>query len=235
MPKRTRDNRAWLLDELKNPVVARNYINAALADSEEMFLIALRNVAEAHGISKVAVESGRARESLYRTLSKAGNPRLDTLSSVLSVLGLQLAVEMTTPKKPSGKIPALIEEVRMPLEAEQKTEDRDAVEASQGAGYLGSMAGIIAMHDIGHPRISFATGTGKSASFAAVIGSTKYNPSLGQGTSHRDLNLGGIFSAQTIFLRQGESPEIKMLRKIKQTPSREAANPLLWSSTGVHG
>lgn len=224
MPKRTRDNRAWLLDELKNPIVARNYLNAALADSEEMFLIALRNVAEAHGIAKVAVESGRAREGLYRTLSKAGNPRLDTLSSVLNVLGLRMAVEMTEPKKASGGEPVFIEEIRMPLEAKQETKARGTIVAPQGAGYLGNIATeMIALHDIGHPRISFSTGTGKSASFAAAIGSAKYHPPTGQVISHRDLKLAGIFATETRFLEQGESP-IKMLQRIRQTPGREAAN-----------
>jgi probable addiction module antidote protein len=94
MPKRTRDHHAWLIEELKDPVVAANYLNEALCDSRQMFLKALRNVAEARRIARIAKEAGVRRESLYRTLSKRGNPRLDTLNSVLSVLGLQIAIEV---------------------------------------------------------------------------------------------------------------------------------------------
>jgi probable addiction module antidote protein len=58
------------------------------------FLKALRNVAEAGRMTRVAKEAGVRRESLYRTLSGHGNPRLDTLNSVLNVLGLQIAIEV---------------------------------------------------------------------------------------------------------------------------------------------
>jgi probable addiction module antidote protein len=92
MPKRTSDYQAWLLIQLKDPQVAADYLNAALDDSPEIFLLALRNVAEAHRIAKVAEEAGVSRESLYRTLSEDGNPRLSTLKAVLEVMGLHIAV-----------------------------------------------------------------------------------------------------------------------------------------------
>jgi probable addiction module antidote protein len=94
MPKRTRDYHAWLVEELKNREVAANYLNEALRNSRQTFLKALRNVAEAGTITKVAKKAGVRRESLYRTLSDRGNPRLDTLNSVLGVLGLQIAIEV---------------------------------------------------------------------------------------------------------------------------------------------
>lgn len=92
MPKRTKDYHSWLLVRLTNPRTAANYLNAAMNDSTEMFLTALRNVAEARTMAKVAQEAGVNRESLYRALSEEGNPRLSTLSSVLSVLGLKIFV-----------------------------------------------------------------------------------------------------------------------------------------------
>jgi probable addiction module antidote protein len=94
MPKRTRDYHSWQIKQLANPQTAAAHLNAALNDSKEMFLKALRNVAEAGTITKVAKKAGVRRESLYRTLSEYGNPRLDTLSSVLNVLGLQIAIEV---------------------------------------------------------------------------------------------------------------------------------------------
>jgi probable addiction module antidote protein len=93
MPKRTKNYHSWLLNRLTNPRAAANYLNAAMNDSAEMFLTALRNVAEARTMAKVAQEAGVNRESLYRSLSEEGNPRLSTLNSVLNALGLKIAVE----------------------------------------------------------------------------------------------------------------------------------------------
>ena len=93
MPKRTKDYRIGLLKELKDPQAAQHYLNAALEDSEEMFLRALRAVAEAHQMSWVAEEAGVSRESLYRMLSDAGNPRYSSLTGILRAIGLRLAVE----------------------------------------------------------------------------------------------------------------------------------------------
>jgi probable addiction module antidote protein len=94
MPKRTRDYRSWLRGQLTNPVAAANYINAAIEDSPEMLLVAVRNVAQAQKMAKVADRAGVNRESLYRTLSEEGNPTLDTLSSVLEALGLEIVVKV---------------------------------------------------------------------------------------------------------------------------------------------
>ena len=59
MPKRTRPYRESLLEDLQDATEASQYLNAALEDSEEMFLVALRDVAEARQMAKVA-EIGRA-------------------------------------------------------------------------------------------------------------------------------------------------------------------------------
>ena len=105
MPKRTKDHRSWLLNELEDQGVAANYINAALDDSLEMFLVALRNVAETHRMAKIAEEAGVTRESLYKTLSKEGNPCLDTLTAILQTLGLRITVEaIGQPSRLSGSI-----------------------------------------------------------------------------------------------------------------------------------
>jgi probable addiction module antidote protein len=77
---------------------AAAYLNAALEeeaeDAEELFLLALRNVAKARGIAKLAEEAALNRESLYRALSAKGNPRLSTIGAVLDALGLRLVVEV---------------------------------------------------------------------------------------------------------------------------------------------
>ena len=68
----------------KDSKFAAEYLKAALEDSDEprVLLLALRHLAQAHGIAKVAKAAGIERESLYRALSEKGNPRLSTLVAV---------------------------------------------------------------------------------------------------------------------------------------------------------
>ena len=96
MPKRTRLYRDSLLEDLQQPAEAAAYLNAALEDSDEMFLIALRDVAEARQMAKVAEAAGVARESIYRMLTSTGNPTYNTLLGILKGLGLRLSVTEVT-------------------------------------------------------------------------------------------------------------------------------------------
>jgi probable addiction module antidote protein len=82
-----------LLAKLVDPDTAAAYLNEAMNDSPEIFLKALRNVAQARRVANVAKKAGVRRESLYRTLSKNGNPRLGTLNSVLQAVGLRIAIQ----------------------------------------------------------------------------------------------------------------------------------------------
>ena len=61
MPKRTSDFRSDLLNDLSDPQEAAQYLNAAVADSAEMVLVALRDIAEARSPLSMA---NRAPESL---------------------------------------------------------------------------------------------------------------------------------------------------------------------------
>src|SRR5579871_3353599 len=85
MPK-TRKYHEALLEALTDPSEAAHYLSAAMDDSPEMFVKALRNVAQARQMSKVAKDAGITRESLYRATSEIGNPTLNTLHPVLEVL-----------------------------------------------------------------------------------------------------------------------------------------------------
>ena len=75
--------------------LAVEYMRVVLerSDTPEELLLGLRRIAEAQGMSKVAEAAGLSRESLYRSLSAAGNPRLSTLVAVLRVAGLKLSVQ----------------------------------------------------------------------------------------------------------------------------------------------
>lgn len=68
------------------------YLNAALEDSQEAFLKALKNVAQARQMADVAKEAGIRRETLYRAFSAEGNPTIATLSSVLNALGMKIQI-----------------------------------------------------------------------------------------------------------------------------------------------
>jgi probable addiction module antidote protein len=89
MPKRTADYRTALLEDLKDPREAADYLNAALRDSEEAFLVALRDVAEARQMAKIAETVGVSRESLYRMLSASGNPTYRNFFGILKALGVE--------------------------------------------------------------------------------------------------------------------------------------------------
>ena len=79
---------------LREPEFAVIYVETALSDGGiKEFLYALREVAVAQGgVQEVAKESRPGRESLYKSLSKGGNPRVKTLDDILHVLGMRLAV-----------------------------------------------------------------------------------------------------------------------------------------------
>ena len=76
----------------QDPQFAAEYLRAALEDTDEL-LLALRHVAQAHGMGKIAKSAGVERESLYRALSANGNPRLSTLYAVAKAVGLKLRLE----------------------------------------------------------------------------------------------------------------------------------------------
>lgn len=96
MRKLTRDYREDLLKRLQNQRYAAAYLNAALMDEDpKVFLVALKDVTDARGegIAKLAKKTHLNRESLYRTLSDRGNPRLNNLCAILDALGLHLAIK----------------------------------------------------------------------------------------------------------------------------------------------
>ena len=80
---------------LQDAESAALYLEEVLADGDiEMFKVALRNVAEARlgGMTELAKRTDLGRESLYKSLSEGGNPRLQTLTKVLAATGLRLSV-----------------------------------------------------------------------------------------------------------------------------------------------
>ncbi len=83
-----------LIESLRDAQEAEEYLNAALEENDpELFLRALRNVAEAQGgVASLAEKAKLNRESLYRMLSERGNPEFRSLEALLHALGFRLAV-----------------------------------------------------------------------------------------------------------------------------------------------
>ena len=98
MARRTVPYEDILYPDLQDPEEAAAYLTAALDDKSgngsDLFLLALRDVAKARGIRRLAQDTRLSRESLYRTLSRKGNPRFSTLEAVLESLGLKLSVDV---------------------------------------------------------------------------------------------------------------------------------------------
>ena len=84
----------WRLEDyLNSPEELAEYLNAALDTKDDLLIQdAIGMAARMRGMSSVAEDTGLSRESLYRALSSEGNPRISTLSKVLSSLGLKLRV-----------------------------------------------------------------------------------------------------------------------------------------------
>ena len=98
MSKASRPYKEELIEDLKEPSEAAAYLTAALEDgSPDVFLLALRDVAESHGMKQLAEGAQLNRESMYRMLSDRGNPQLSSLTAVLHQLGLRLSVQVGDP------------------------------------------------------------------------------------------------------------------------------------------
>ncbi len=94
-----RPYRNLVKETMKDLNEATEYLKASLEEYEqdgniEAFLLAIKTVTDAQGgISELAKRTKLNRQSLYRTLSANGNPKLKTLDTILHSLGFKLTVE----------------------------------------------------------------------------------------------------------------------------------------------
>ena len=80
-------------DYLDSEETIAEYLRAALENPDpDAFLTAVRDVAKARGISRVAAEAGLGRESLYKALKPGAHPRFDTMRRLLGALGVRLDI-----------------------------------------------------------------------------------------------------------------------------------------------
>jgi len=95
MTRKTGNYDEYHLEWLKDPENAAAFLNAVIEDDDkDAFLLALRDVAQAQGgMTAIAEKTHVSRSSLYKTLSKRGNPEFNSISKLLHSMGLRLTVE----------------------------------------------------------------------------------------------------------------------------------------------
>lgn len=82
-------------DYLDNDEAIAAYLTAALEDEDpNIFLVAVKDVARARGMSQLAKDTGLGRESLYKALAPGAKPRYDTLLKVVRALGISLQAKI---------------------------------------------------------------------------------------------------------------------------------------------
>ena len=85
-------------DYLDNEETIAAYLSAVLEDGDpDLFLVAIKDVARARGMTQLAKDTGMGRESLYKALAPGAKPRYDTILKVIRALGVTLHATPTHP------------------------------------------------------------------------------------------------------------------------------------------
>jgi probable addiction module antidote protein len=94
-------------EHLRNDTQICRYLEEMLADGDVRAVpVALRTVADAlGGISAVAERTDLSRDTLYRTLSAKGNPRFDTVATILAAFGLRMTVRSAGKSRARQAVP----------------------------------------------------------------------------------------------------------------------------------
>ncbi len=85
-----------LFKRLKDPHYAAGYLNAVLRDPEagiSTFLLAVADVARAHGMKDVAQKAELRRVGLHKMLRKKGNPEFRSILKILKAVHLRFTVQ----------------------------------------------------------------------------------------------------------------------------------------------
>ncbi|HLA26853.1 MAG TPA: addiction module antidote protein [Syntrophales bacterium] len=90
-------------DYLTDEETIAEYLTAALEDPDpDMFLVAVRDIARARGMTQLAKDSGLGRESLYKALAIGAQPRYATIMKVVRALGVRLHAEAVHTGQPGS-------------------------------------------------------------------------------------------------------------------------------------
>ncbi|RUO55928.1 MULTISPECIES: addiction module antidote protein [Pseudidiomarina] len=83
-------------DHLRTREEMAAYLEAAIeeSDGDAAFIAsALGDIARAQGMSELSQKTGLGRESLYKALSKNGNPKFSTVLKVAKALGMRFEIK----------------------------------------------------------------------------------------------------------------------------------------------
>jgi len=95
----------------RDPQFAADHLSAVLEDGDLAELLqGLRYLAQSRGgVAEIARRANLNATTLYRTLSRTGNPEIRSLQAVLRAVGLRLAIKpiaTTTRRRRSGVVAA---------------------------------------------------------------------------------------------------------------------------------
>ncbi len=80
--------------DLEDPGFIQEYLEVMLDENGiEGLQRALGHIAKAKGMSQIAKDTQLGRESLYKSLSEMGKPKLETIDKVLKALGMELSIK----------------------------------------------------------------------------------------------------------------------------------------------
>lgn len=111
----TLKTRAWDTAEyLRTPEDIVAYLEAVLdegADDPAFLVHAIATAARAHGMSRLAEQTGITRRGLYKALGDDGNPSFATIHAVLHAMGVRIRADVApapkakSPRPRRGRIP----------------------------------------------------------------------------------------------------------------------------------
>ncbi len=85
-----------LYKRLKDPEYAAGFLNAVLEDPDARmttFLLAIADVARAHGMKNVAKKAELHRVGLHKMLRKKGNPEFRSILKILKAVHLSFVIQ----------------------------------------------------------------------------------------------------------------------------------------------
>ncbi|MEZ5512424.1 MAG: addiction module antidote protein [Steroidobacteraceae bacterium] len=93
----------------RDPQLAADYLDTILEDGDESELLdALQLVVKGFGgVAEIAQRTNLNANTLYRTLSRRGNPEMRTLVAILGSLGLRLSISVASERKSRKAKPAI--------------------------------------------------------------------------------------------------------------------------------
>lgn len=81
-------------DYINDEQDAIDYLDAVAETGDPALMqAALGDIARARGMGRIAAEAGVGRESLYKSLSREGNPSFRTIVKVVRALGGRISIQ----------------------------------------------------------------------------------------------------------------------------------------------